>query len=232
MSERDHQGSGGGTGEGLPPEVAELLFSRLCHDLVSPVGAVNNGMELLRGEDPGAENEIMDMIANSGHEAAARLKFFRAAYGRGGEIDGLSHMSPVHEIAAGLFTGTRVRLVWPESGQELPRPLSKQATKLLLNLILLAAAVLPLGGDIVVRLEMVGDSFKAEVSAVGERAALNDVMKSTISGTGDVKDLEPATVQAYFTAYLSRIGGGKIAVSESAGEGSGCATIHFSVTLD
>lgn len=71
MSEQDHHGSGGETGEELPLEVVELLCSRLCHDLISPVGAINNGMELLGGEDQGVQGEVMEMIAHSGKEAAA-----------------------------------------------------------------------------------------------------------------------------------------------------------------
>ena len=68
---QDHHGPGSENGEGLPLEVAKLLCSRLCHDIVSPASAINNGMELLSGEDSAEQNEVMDLITNSAHEAAA-----------------------------------------------------------------------------------------------------------------------------------------------------------------
>ena len=70
-SEQDHRGSGSENGESLPLEVAKLLCSRLCHDIVSPASAINNGMELLSGEDSAEQSEVMDLITNSAHEAAA-----------------------------------------------------------------------------------------------------------------------------------------------------------------
>ena len=121
-----------------PVDLASLLCSRLCHDLMSPVGALNNGIELLADEtDPEMRDKCLELLADSARASANKLKFFRLAFGAAGgfgeEIDTLEA-----EVALeGLFgPERRIELGWVVGDEKLP----KDAVKLLLNLAMLARA--------------------------------------------------------------------------------------------
>ncbi len=91
--------------------VAELLASRLCHDLVGPIGAVNNGMELLEDEDLGMSEDAIQLSASSARQAANLLQFYRLAYGMaGGRIGG--DFGALQELAAGFLASTKTTLDW------------------------------------------------------------------------------------------------------------------------
>ena len=125
-------------------DLASLLCSRLCHDLLSPIGALNNGIELLADEeDPDMRDKCLELLADSARASANKLKFFRLAFGAAGafgeEID--THEAKV--ALAGLFGAEkRIELGWMVSSDKLP----KGAAKLLLNLALLAGDALVRGG--------------------------------------------------------------------------------------
>lgn len=153
--------------------VAELLASRLCHDLVSPVGAVNSGIELLTefGDDP--DGESMGLISTSARTASDKLQFFRIAYGNAGSgsnvplADGLRLIEPVC-----LNQRTTLAIDDASSGA-MP---GAGAVKLLLNLALLAGECLPKGGQLSVR---VGPDMEAEITAAGEGARIADYLGRT-----------------------------------------------------
>ncbi len=204
--------------------VAQLLCSRVCHDLIGPVGAVNSGIELM-GEDGSMAEDAMALIVKSSATASRRLAFFRIAFGLGGAT-GPRAVAEARELAAALFDKGRAELDWPaeitRSAEGLVGPL---AVKLLLNLVLLGTDCLPRGGTVAVRAAPMGDGVGIAVTAAGEGARLRD-------GVADAMAVDPApdalsahTVGAAFAQSLARALGTAIEVSEHAGE------VRFAILL-
>ncbi len=178
--------------------VAELLASRLCHDLISPVGAVNSGIELMTefGDDP--DGESMALITSSARTASDKLLFFRIAYGNAGSgtnvplADGLNLVAPV-------CVNQRTETVIDDaSAGTMP---GAGAVKLLLCVVLMAGECLPRGGTLTVR---VGPDMTAEITAAGEGARISEDEKAALDGTFDVDGLDPKTAHAYFTRCVSQ----------------------------
>lgn len=182
--------------------VSELICSRLCHELVSPVGAINNGIELI--EDLGDEmaGEAMALIRQSGHRAASVLALYRLAYGAAGA----SASSPLNEtrgIAERYLSYGKSKLVWsiPEdAGRTLPTGTSK----LILNLIVLAEEALTYGGTVTVALPSTPGARALTVSASGDRAGLDDSALQALSDTVATSTLTARTVHAYITGLFAR----------------------------
>jgi len=182
----------------------ELLSSHLCHDLISPVSAVNNGLELVgEGEpDPELLSDAIGLMRDSGLQASNRLQFFRLAYGQAGGLDAASATQLARKLADGYLAGSKIRLDWPEPGPDAPS-LSRDGAKLLLNMVALGAEALPRGGTLAVRLDAAGDGIYSEIAASGQGAALKDDLMAALAADAQVADLTPRTVQSFFTARLA-----------------------------
>ena len=126
-------------------DFASLLCSRLCHDLMSPVGALNNGIELLADEqDPDMRDRCLDLLSDSARVTANKLKFFRLAFGAAGGFGDAVDTSEARTALEGLIgSGGKIELGWMVGDAKL----SKSATKLLLNLALIGSDALVRGGE-------------------------------------------------------------------------------------
>ena len=134
-------------------KVVQLLSSRLCHDLVGPAGAVNNGIELLEemGDAEGAG--ALKLAATSAEKLLARLAFFRLAFGLGGLSGKIPPLAEAHDLAQAFLEGGRITLNWPpEIDANVRHAITAPAVKLLLNMILVAIDGLPRGGVLTVSL--------------------------------------------------------------------------------
>src|SRR5688572_9576221 len=128
-------------------DFAALLVSRVCHDLVSPVGAVVNGLEVLEDEtDATMRADALRLVAASAEQAAARLQFARIAFGAAGSAGAELDLAEVARIMAGLLKGGKTELVWKAHAVNWP----KDWAKLLMNVILVASDCLPRGGRVTV----------------------------------------------------------------------------------
>src|SRR5438067_6383774 len=128
-------------------DFAALLVSRVCHDLVSPVGAVVNGLEVLEDEtDPTMRADALKLVAASAEQAAARLQFARIAFGAAGSAGAELDLTEVSRILFGLLKGGKVELVWQAPAINWP----KDWAKLLMNVVLSAADCLPRRGRVMV----------------------------------------------------------------------------------
>jgi histidine phosphotransferase ChpT len=172
--------------------VLELLCGRLCHELVSPVGAINNGVELLDEEDPEFVKEAMALIAQSARTAGRRLQFYRFAYGTagGGSLGG------GREVAQGLLEGGKVRCVWAAGADALPTDWQKLAC----NMLVLASELLPRGGVVTVAAR--GESG-IEVTAEGEAVNPTEELQAALGAEG-LAGLTARTVHAFYTARLAQ----------------------------
>jgi histidine phosphotransferase ChpT len=178
-------------------ELAEILAARLCHELVSPIGAISNGFEILVDEPDFAE-DARTLIGQSTRQATRRLQFYRLAYGSTASLgDDL-----VRNTALGLFAEGRVSCTWPE-GRAVPAGLHKLA----LNLLLVASEMLPRGGT--VSLEA-GPGLGVRVQGEGVRLGEGGL---PLIAAGRDAAISPRTVQAIFTRRLAeRLGLGIEAV--------------------
>ena len=181
-------------------DFAALLVSRVCHDLVSPVGAVVNGLEVLEDEtDIAMRADALRLVAASAEQAAARLQFARIAFGAAGSAGAELDLSEVGRIMAGLLKGGKVELAWQAGAVNWP----KDWAKLLMNGVLLAADCLPRGGRVVV--ETAGDqnapSFR--ISAKGNVVRFGPEAERALLGE-PAGMLDGRSIQPYLTYQLSK----------------------------
>ncbi|MES2136224.1 MAG: histidine phosphotransferase family protein [Pseudomonadota bacterium] len=197
-------------------DLASLLCSRLCHDLMSPVGALNNGIELLADEtDPDMREKCLELLADSARASANKLKFFRLAFGAGG---GFGEEIDTHEAEAaldGLFGAEgRIELGWVVSDDKLP----KGAVKLLLNLALIAGDALVRGGRLDVGAEKLDGGIEIAVRAEGPRILLDPVLRETLATGGTGGTVEPRAAGAWLAHSLVAEAGGTLQLSDPTSE--------------
>jgi histidine phosphotransferase ChpT len=195
-----------------PVDLASLLCSRLCHDLMSPVGALNNGIELLADEqDPDMRDKCLELLADSARASANKLKFFRLAFGAAG---GFGEDVDTHEAEAalaGVFgPERRIELGWVVKDGKLP----KGAVKLLLNLALLAGDALVRGGRLDVGAETRDGEIELAVRAEGPRILLDPVLRETLASGATDDNVEPRAAGAWLAHGLAAEAGGSIQLSD------------------
>jgi len=183
--------------------VFELLASRLCHDLISPVGAITNGIELLGDEGPEFAKDATAIIAQSAKRAGYRLQFYRFAYGAGGSGGGAPAPK---ELIAGMMEGGKVACDWPAAYDALP----VEWQKLACNLALLAAEALPRGGKVTLS----GKGKTLEADASGESVNLTPEAKAALDAGAGVDALTARTIHGYFTARYAENLGAKLTLAE------------------
>ena len=193
-------------------DLASLLCSRLCHDLMSPVGALNNGIELLADEtDPDMREKCLELLADSARASANKLKFFRLAFGAAG---GFGDSVDTHEAQAaleGLFGAERrIEVGWVVADGKLP----KGAVKLLLNLALLAGDALVRGGRLDVGAENRDGEIELAVRAEGPRILLDPVLRETLEKGASGNTVEPRAAGAWLAHSLAAEAEGSITLSE------------------
>ncbi len=193
-----------------PLDLAALLSSRVCHDVISPVGAIVNGLEVLEEEkDPDMRSHALALIKSSAAEASARLQFCRLAFGAAGSKGASIDTGDAEHVTRQLFADERTQLNW-----SVPRILmSKNKVKLLLNLCLIADAAIPRGG--VISVTSSGDedktAFKIEVRGGNVRIAAN--VPSLLAGEPEDGSIDARAIQAYYAGLVAQACGLKLSIS-------------------
>ena len=176
--------------------VVELICSRLCHDLISPISAINNGIELVTeiGEEARPDADVL--IAESAHNAARRLRAFRYAYGLAGQDVGIDE---IRNVALAYFEGTKTRIDWPPISVALPQG----AGKVILNLMLFTPDLVR--GDCQVSLS--ASPGEAAIQYKGANVKLDEDLAAALNGAVLSNNLDPRTAHAVLTAaQATRIG--------------------------
>lgn len=194
------------------PDLAALLCSRVCHDVISPVGAINNGLELL--DEGGTDEEAMQLIRISARNASARLQFARIAFGAAGSAGMQIDTGDAEAVAAAFLKNEKPELEWIGGRALLP----KNKVKLLLNLILIAAAAIPRGGRIVVKLDDLESQPKFSLAARGPMLRVPPKFLEMHSGMKPDEAIDAHSVQPYYTLLLAREAGMAIAIHANAEE--------------
>jgi histidine phosphotransferase ChpT len=179
-------------------ELAALISSKICHDVIGPVSAINNGLEILDEEDDAqSKNYALDVIRNVTETASARLQFARFAFGAAGSAGAQIELGNAESLSRGLIGNGKHKLIW----RGMAGAMSKDKVKLLLNLVAAAPTAIPRGGEIEVAiagtLEM--PTFMIRCKGVGARPPqyLGDFVN------GPQPQIDAMSIQAYYTLRLA-----------------------------
>ncbi len=191
-------------------DFAALLCSRLCHDLVSPVGALTNGVELLADEtDPAMREQCLQLLADSARQTANRLKFFRLAFGAAGGFGVDVDTREAQAAVEGLFNSEKTKVVWAVAAPLLP----KNAVKILLNLSLLAGDALLRGGTLTVAAEVTDTAIDLATQSEGTKVLLGEDLRAALMGQTAAADLQPRIAPAHLVHTLVTSSGGQVSLS-------------------
>jgi len=193
-------------------EFASLLCSRLCHDLLSPVGALNNGLELLVDEhDPEMRARCLELLGDSARASANKLKFFRLAFGAAGGFADEVDTREARVAIEGLFGGDgRIQIGWMVDEQTM----GKAALKILLNLVLLAGDALVRGGRLDVGVERAGAGIDIVIRSEGPRIVLDPELKQVLLGMVSDDQISPRAAAAWLVHCLVQECGGQLQVAD------------------
>lgn len=194
------------------PDLAALLCSRVCHDIISPVGAINNGLELL--DEGGADEDAMDLIRTSALNASVRLKFARLAFGASGSV-GASIDTGEAEKAVMDFVSAdaKTEVTWTGPRAIIP----KNKVKLLLNLFLVAYGAIPRGGNIDITLENLETAPEFKLVCKGRMVRVPPKFLEIHSGQVE-EAIDAHAIQPYYTVLLADEAGMTINCSANADE--------------
>ena len=182
-------------------ELAALLCSRVCHDLISPVGAIANGLEVME-EDKDEETSkfAMELIKKSAKTASAKLQFCRIAFGAAGSAGAQIDTGDAEKVTRGLMEDDKTKIAW-----NLPRVLlAKNRVKLLLNMMLLAAQAIPRGGQLTVDPVGEGETVGFKVTSTGTNAKVPQAIPPLLAGGSAEHPIDAHAIQPFYTSLLSK----------------------------
>jgi histidine phosphotransferase ChpT len=181
-------------------DFASFLVSRVCHDLVGPMGAVVNGLEVLEDErDATMRADALKIVSSSAGQALARLQFLRIAFGAAGSAGAELDLGEVGRLVTGLLSGTKVRLEWNAARVNWP----KDWAKLLMNATMLAADCLPRGGDVRVETGADGAAPAFRVRASGSHAKILEEVEMAVRGNTGHFPVDARGIQPLLTHMLA-----------------------------
>ena len=187
-----------------PLDLAALLCSRVCHDVISPVGAIINGLEVLEEEkDPETRAIAVELIKKSAVTASAKLQFCRLAFGAAGSAGASIDTGDAENVTRGLLPDDKIKLRW-----EAPRVLMpKNHVKLILNMCLIAIASIPRGGVLTVTTGGEGDDTLARVEATGTHIRVAHGVATLLSGQAENGIVDAHAIQPFFTHLVAQTAG-------------------------
>ena len=182
-------------------DLAALLCSRVCHDLISPVGAIVNGLEVMEDDnDQETKAFAMDLIKKSVRQASAKLQFCRLAFGAAGSAGAQIDIGDAEKVARGFLEDDKTKIAW-----NLPRLLlPKNRVKLLLNMLLIAGQSIPRGGQITVDPVGEGEAMAFRISATGGYAKVPQAVPDLLAGGLHGGSIDAHAVQPYYTCLLAQ----------------------------
>jgi histidine phosphotransferase ChpT len=182
-------------------DLAALLCSRVCHDLISPVGAIVNGLEVME-EDGDTETKAfaVDLIKKSAQQASAKLQFCRLAFGAAGSAGAQIDLGDAEKVARGFIEDGKVQLEW-----NLPRALlPKNRVKLLLNMLVIAGNAIPRGGTLRVGPLGEGEGAGFMIKATGSIARVPAAIPGLLAGRSDTGAVDAHAIQPFYTGLLAK----------------------------
>jgi histidine phosphotransferase ChpT len=184
-------------------DLAALLCSRVCHDVISPVGAIVNGIELYDSGDASMKEFSIDLVRKSSRQASARLQFARIAFGAAGSAGASIDTGDAAQVAKAFFGDEKISLTWDLARAYLP----KNQVKLLLNLVMLATHAIPRGGNIAVSGTIIGEQGSFVIVAKGVNARIPHNAEAYLAGRAPGGVVDAHAVQPFYTGMVARAAG-------------------------
>jgi histidine phosphotransferase ChpT len=185
-------------------DLAALISSRLCHDVISPVGAIVNGLEVLEEEkDPAMREIALDLVKKSAEQASARLQFARLAFGAAGSAGAQIDTGDAEQVARGMVSDGKAEITW--SGPRVLLP--KNKVKLLLNLIVIAVSTVPRGGTIAVTIDGAEPSTSFRIVTSGQMVRVPNGVAELIAGQPENGHIDAHVIQPFYTGLVARASG-------------------------
>ncbi|MPZ56202.1 MAG: histidine phosphotransferase [Rhizobiales bacterium] len=182
-------------------DLAALLCSRVCHDLISPVGAIVNGLEVYEEDnDEATKSFALQLIKKSANSASARLQFCRLAFGAAGSAGAEIDLGDAENMARGFIEDDRVKLNWNLPRQLLP----KNRVKLLLNMLIIAGQTIPRGGTLTVDPAGAGPEISFRITSAGLNARVPQAVPALLAGGADGESVDAHTIQPFYTGLLAK----------------------------
>lgn len=187
--------------------LAALMCARICHDLVSPVGALGAALEVL-GDESNADmhEDAMDLVKSSARQASHKLKYLRLAFGAGSSSPGVLSVGQLKEFVNDMYGEGKADIVW-ESEVE---GVEKTHGRLLLNMVMIALQSIPRGGELAINLQQKSDASLFNLTATGPKARLYAEFERSLSGKAPEDGFDGRTIQPFYTGMLTREMGGRI----------------------
>jgi histidine phosphotransferase ChpT len=189
-------------------KLTALVASRICHDMVEPMSAIIQGLEMIKGGDGKTDPDALSLLDHGVGKAWAKLEFFRFAMA-GAMAEGDSELEEGRAVAIKLYSVLKPELAWSAPAVKMPRP----AVRVIVNLLLIANECLPRGGKVEITAAKQGEGGEIVVTATGPRAKLKDATAAALRGEGD--ELTGHTIQPTLTGLLARQGGVELTARES-----------------
>jgi histidine phosphotransferase ChpT len=183
-------------------KLTALVASRICHDMVEPMSAIIQGLEMIKAGEGKTDPDALSLLDHGVGKAWAKLEFFRFALA-GAMAEGESSLEEGREVAHKLYSALKPELKWTAPNVSMPRP----AVRVIVNLLLIANECLPRGGTVEVAAEKFGEGGEVRVIARGPRAKLRDTTAAALRGDGLEEGLSGHTIQPALTGLLARQGG-------------------------
>jgi histidine phosphotransferase ChpT len=185
-------------------DLAALLCSRVCHDVISPVGAIVNGLEVLEDENDASMRDFaLDLIRKSAKQASARLQFARLAFGAAGSAGASIDLGDAEQVARGMFQDDKVAFSWSA-----PRALfPKNRVKLLLNLVVIATTAVPRGGSVAVTVQGDAESCEFTLLSKGLNARIPPHAEALLAGAPEGGTVDAHGIQVFYAGMVARAAG-------------------------
>ena len=182
-------------------DLSALLCSRVCHDVISPVGAIVNGLEVLEDDNDASMRDFaLDLIRKSARQASARLQFARIAFGAAGSAGAAIDLADAEKVSRGMFADEKTQLAWSAPQALFP----KNKVKLLLNLVMIATSAIPRGGLIDVKVSGEGDAPTLLLKAKGSHARIPPHVEDLLAGRPESGTVDAHGILPYYAGLVAR----------------------------
>lgn len=183
-------------------DLAALLCSRVCHDLISPTGAIVNGLEVLEEKQSDEETKTfaLDLIKKSARTASARLQFCRLAFGAAGSSTAQIDLGDAQNMARAFLEDDKTKLVW--NLQRILMP--KNRVKLLLNMLIIAGQTIPRGGTMAVDPVGTGETMGFRIASIGINSRIPQAIPALLAGKSESGGVDAHAIQPFYTGLLAR----------------------------
>lgn len=190
-----------------PTSLSALLCARICHDLISPIGALGTAIEIL--DDPAnldMHEDAMSLVRTSSRQAAAKLKFLRLAFGAGGSAPGVIPTREIMDLSNAMFADSKPDLVWDLQSDGI----DKDQARIVLNLIMLAIQAAPRGGTVTVAQSGSPEAPVFTLTSEGNKVRLDEAIDRALAGKAPEDGFDGRSIQPFYASMLTREAGGTV----------------------